>query len=52
MIRAVLISMQALLSAPNPDDPLDNEIANVWKTDIAKAQKTAKEWTALYANQL
>jgi ubiquitin-conjugating enzyme E2 N len=43
--------MQALLSAPNPDDPLDNEIAEVWKTNLKKANQTAKEWTSLYANQ-
>ncbi len=42
--------MQALLSMPNPEDPLDNEIAAVWKGDPAKAHKTAAEWTALYAN--
>ena len=51
LIRSVLLSMQALLSAPNPDDPLDNEVAEVWKTNLDKAQKTAAEWTALYANE-
>ena len=50
LIRSVLLSMQALLSAPNPDDPLDNEVAEVWKTNLEKAKKTAAEWTALYAN--
>ena len=44
LIRSVLLSMQALLSAPNPDDPLDNEVAEVWKTNLDKAQKTAAEW--------
>lgn len=28
-IRTVLLSIQALLSAPNPDDPLDEKIAKV-----------------------
>ena len=51
LIRSVLLSMQALLSAPNPDDPLDNEVAEVWKTNLEKAKKTAAEWTALYANE-
>ena len=32
-IRAVLLSIQALMSAPNLDDPLDQEIANFWKAD-------------------
>ena len=42
-IRTVLLSIQALLSAPNPDDPLANDVADMWKTDEAKALETAKE---------
>ena len=49
-IRTVLLSIQALLSAPNPDDPLDNQVANQWKTNEAEAIKNAKEWTKKYAN--
>ena len=30
-IRTVLLSIQALLSAPNPDDPLDENVARQWK---------------------
>ncbi len=48
-IRTVLLSIQALLSAPNPDDPLDNQVANHWKTNEAEAIKTAKEWTKKHA---
>lgn len=48
-IRTVLLSIQALLSAPNPDDPLNNEVAEQWKTDEAEAIKTAREWTKVYA---
>jgi len=48
-IRTVLLSIQALLSAPNPDDPLDNQVANQWKVNEAEAIKTAKDWTAKYA---
>ena len=44
-IRAVLLSIQALMSAPNLDDPLDEDIANHWKADLAGAQKKAAEWT-------
>jgi ubiquitin-conjugating enzyme E2 N len=50
MIRTVLISIQALLSAPNPDDPLDNGVAEHWKTNEADATKKAREWTRQYAN--
>ncbi|RNA30859.1 ubiquitin-conjugating enzyme E2 N [Brachionus plicatilis] len=48
-IRTVLLSIQALLSAPNPDDPLDNQVANQWKINESEAIKTAKEWTKKYA---
>lgn len=36
-IRTVLLSVQALLAAPNPDDPLANDVAEEWKRDEAKA---------------
>jgi ubiquitin-conjugating enzyme E2 N len=32
-IRTVLLSIQALLSAPNPDDFLDADVAEKWKAD-------------------
>jgi ubiquitin-conjugating enzyme E2 N len=48
-IRTVLLSIQALLSAPNPDDPLSEKIAKAWKVDEAEALKTAKEWTQRFA---
>ena len=45
----MLLSIQALLSAPNPDDPLAEKIAKAWKDDEAAALKTAKEWTQQFA---
>ncbi|KAG1346749.1 putative (DL)-glycerol-3-phosphatase 2 [Cocos nucifera] len=39
-IRTVLLSIQALLSAPNPDDPLSDNIAKHWKTNEAEAVET------------
>jgi ubiquitin-conjugating enzyme E2 N len=39
-IRTVLLSIQALLSAPNPDDPLAENIAKHWKSDEAEAVAT------------
>ncbi|EEH58578.1 uncharacterized protein MICPUCDRAFT_46797 [Micromonas pusilla CCMP1545] len=48
-IRTVLLSIQALLSAPNPDDPLSEKVANAWKVDEVTALKTAKEWTQKFA---
>lgn len=34
------ISIQALLSAPNPDDPLSENIAKHWKTNETEAVET------------
>eukprot|EP00051_Salpingoeca_urceolata_P026908 m.479228 g.479228 ORF g.479228 m.479228 type:complete len:150 (+) comp21375_c0_seq1:258-707(+) len=48
-IRTVLLSIQALLSAPNPDDPLANDVAEMWKTNEAKAIDTARAWTRRFA---
>ncbi|EIM22646.1 putative ubiquitin-conjugating enzyme E2 [Wallemia mellicola CBS 633.66] len=51
-IRTVLLSIQALLSSPNPDDPLANDVAEHYKTDEQAAKAVSKEWTALYAESL
>ena len=48
-IRTILLSVQALMSAPNPDDPLRENVAEHWKTDEHGALQTAREWTAKYA---
>ncbi|KAF6011880.1 Ubiquitin-conjugating enzyme 13 [Brettanomyces bruxellensis] len=48
-IRTILLSIQALLSSPNPDDPLANEVAEEWKNNHAHAIETARDWTARYA---
>ncbi|AAS54611.1 AGR121Cp [Eremothecium gossypii ATCC 10895] len=48
-IRTVLLSIQALLATPNPNDPLANDVAKDWIADEAAATAKAREWTALYA---
>lgn len=48
-IRTVLLSIQALLSAPNPDDPLANDVAEQWKYNEQDAIEIAREWTIIYA---
>ncbi|KAI5946157.1 Ubiquitin-conjugating enzyme E2 N [Manis javanica] len=48
-IRTVLLWIQDLLSAPNPDDLLANDVAEHWKTNEAQAKETARAWTRLYA---
>jgi len=37
--------VQALLSAPNPDDPLATDVAEHCKEDEKDAQKVSREWT-------
>ncbi|VDK59547.1 unnamed protein product [Anisakis simplex] len=49
-IRTVLLSIQALLSAPNPDDPLATDVAEQWKNNESDAIRTAQEWTRVHAN--
>jgi ubiquitin-conjugating enzyme E2 N len=65
-IRTVLLSIQALLSSPNPvsdhcrrhpprlnqsqDDPLANDVAEHWKKNEKEAINVAREWTTKYAN--
>lgn len=39
-IRTILLSIQALLGAPNPDDPLANDVAQRWKEDEPSAIST------------
>ena len=48
-IRTVLLSVQALLSAPNPDDPLATDVAKHYKEDEKDAQRVSREWTEKYA---
>ncbi len=45
----VLLSICSMLTDPNPDDPLVPEIAHVYKSDRARYEATAREWTRKYA---
>merc|ERR550525_1901417 len=48
-IRTALLSLQALLSTPEPDDPQDAEVATQYKHDRSSFTANAKEWTKKYA---
>jgi ubiquitin-conjugating enzyme E2 N len=48
-VRTVLLSVQALMGAPNPGDPLANDVAEEWLRDEEGAIRKAQEWTRLYA---
>ena len=49
-IRTALLSIQALMCVPEPNDPQDAVVAGQYKNDKPLYEKTAKEWTAKYAN--
>ena len=44
-----LLSISSLLTDPNPDDPLVNDIAKVYMEDRDSYNEKAKKWTRLYA---
>ena len=48
-ISKVLLSICSLLTDCNPDDPLVPEIAQLFRSDRARHDATAREWTRKYA---
>lgn len=48
-LRTVLLSLQALLSAAEPDDPQDAVVAKQYKDAPDMFRLTARHWTAAYA---
>jgi len=48
-IQAVLEMAYGLLLEPNPDDAVENSIADEYKNRRLAFEKTAKEWTKQYA---
>ena len=48
-IDKVLLSISALLGDPNPADPLEPEIARVFKHNRQLFNQTVKEWVRQYA---
>ena len=48
-ITKVLLSISSLLNDPNPNDPLDPQIANLYKNDIDKYNERARIFTLKYA---
>ncbi|KAI9495208.1 ubiquitin-conjugating enzyme/RWD-like protein, partial [Zychaea mexicana] len=48
-ISTTLISLSGLLASPNPDDPLDAEIAREYQLDHALFLSKAREYTFKYA---
>ena len=49
-IRTALISLQALMCEPVPNDPQDAVVAKQYMSDIQLFNQTAKHWVEEYAN--
>ncbi|KAJ1704039.1 hypothetical protein LUZ63_003818 [Rhynchospora breviuscula] len=48
-LKTALLSLQALLSSPEPDDPQDAVVAQQYLRDYPKFVATASHWTAAFA---
>jgi len=48
-LRTVLLSLQALMAAAEPDDPQDAVVAKQYKEYPEIFAKTASHWTNVYA---
>ncbi|XP_075857314.1 ubiquitin-conjugating enzyme E2 K isoform X1 [Microcebus murinus] len=48
-LRTVLLSLQALLAAAEPDDPQDAVVANQYKQNPEMFKQTARLWAHVYA---
>ncbi|KNB46232.1 ubiquitin-conjugating enzyme family protein [Blastocystis sp. subtype 4] len=50
-ISIALLSIQALLTAAEPDDPQDWEVAEMYKKNPKEYEAKAREWVRLYAQE-
>ena len=48
-VTKLLLSISSLLTDPNPDDPLDAEVAYIYKNDNQKFIKMARNYTLKHA---
>ena len=51
-IEKVLLSISSLLADPNPDDPLDPDIAYLYKTNKLEHDRIARRMTIKYAGNI
>ena len=51
-ISKVLLSIVSLLTDPNPDDPLDKAIADLYLSNREEYNKQARNFTLTYATIL
>ena len=48
-VRSALLSLQSLLSTPEPKDPQDAEVANMMIHQPTEFDRVAREWNIIYA---
>ncbi|KAJ9302799.1 hypothetical protein DTO271G3_173 [Paecilomyces variotii] len=48
-IKSALLSLQSLLSTPEPKDPQDAEVANMLLRNPKEFERVAREWAVVYA---
>jgi len=48
-IKSALLSLQSLLSTPEPKDPQDAEVASVLLQNPRQFERTARDWAVRYA---
>ena len=48
-LRTVLLSIQALLAAPEPDDPQDAVVARQYQENLTMFKQTAQHWATVFA---
>ena len=49
-LRTVLLSIQALLASPEPNDPFDSVVAGQFMNHHEVYIRTAKHWASVYAS--
>ena len=48
-VKSALLSLQSLLSTPEPKDPQDAEVANMMLNQPQEFERVAREWNVIYA---
>lgn len=48
-IKSALLSLQSLLSTPEPKDPQDAEVANMLLRTPKEFDRVARQWATIYA---
>ncbi len=51
-LRTLFMSILCLMSSPNIDDPLNQQVANHWKRDKKDFTRTAEQWTKVHAKKI